>query len=312
MKKRKKRKALFVPLTYDYVFKGVFGDRKDTESLEQLLKAVLDIPAQEYEKISILNPFLKRAFQKDKQGILDIKIETKSGKIIDLEMQVEKLNGFCVRIVYYQSKLITDQIVSGDKYEKINQTISIAICNYVLFPNNTEYLNRFSILNEKTSEPFTEIVKYVTIELPKVPKENDGTALWPLLQCFLCKSEEDFEMLTKEYPQIGKIGVKVRRLSLRQKLRFIALSRQMLRMDIADMKDTALAEGRAEGLEEGRAAGLAEGRAAGIAEGRVEGLAEGEARAKAEADEIIKEQAVALSEKDSRIAELEAQLARNK
>ncbi|GMO23243.1 MAG: hypothetical protein Ta2B_02400 [Termitinemataceae bacterium] len=32
MKNRKKRKALFVPLTYDYVFKGVFGDRKDTEN----------------------------------------------------------------------------------------------------------------------------------------------------------------------------------------------------------------------------------------------------------------------------------------
>ncbi|GMO35856.1 MAG: hypothetical protein Ta2F_11680 [Termitinemataceae bacterium] len=66
----------------------------------------------------------------------------------------------------------------------------------------------------------------------------------------------------------------------------------MLRMDIADMKDTALAEGRAEG--------------------RAEGLAEGEARAKAEADKIIKAKDEALSEQAAEIAQLKARLAKYK
>jgi predicted transposase/invertase (TIGR01784 family) len=74
--------------TNDHIFKRVFGDERNTDILAAFLKTVLDIPAEDYEEIKICDPIFKMEGEDDKIGILDLKVRTKSGKIIDVEMQV--------------------------------------------------------------------------------------------------------------------------------------------------------------------------------------------------------------------------------
>ena len=49
---------------------------------------------------------------------------TKTKKIIDIEIQVEPEPGIKERIVYYNSKMVTEQIGSGRKYHELKRAIN--------------------------------------------------------------------------------------------------------------------------------------------------------------------------------------------
>jgi predicted transposase/invertase (TIGR01784 family) len=104
-----------------------------------LLQILPGLEKEEIEKITILDPFLKRVFAKDKMGILDIHIETKTGKRINVEMQVERGAGTKQRIIFYLSKLTIEQVGIGEKYTEIKQSICAMIAGHVLFPRSSDY-----------------------------------------------------------------------------------------------------------------------------------------------------------------------------
>jgi predicted transposase/invertase (TIGR01784 family) len=84
--------------------------------LTDLLKAVLDLPPGEYEKVEIVDPHLLREAAGGKLGILDVKLKTKSGRVIDIEIQVFPAPELKERIAFYISKMVTEQIGAGDGY----------------------------------------------------------------------------------------------------------------------------------------------------------------------------------------------------
>jgi hypothetical protein len=53
----------------------------------------------------------------------------------------------------------------------------------------------------------------VILELPKVPEENDGTALWPWLKFFKCQTMEEMNMLASRYKEVSDAVWQVRRMS---------------------------------------------------------------------------------------------------
>ena len=77
----------------DFVFKLVFGVQKNIANIEAFLKAVLDLPPEEYEGLTIKNPFLNRFRKKGKQAILDLKLGTKTFHIIHIEVQIATMPG---------------------------------------------------------------------------------------------------------------------------------------------------------------------------------------------------------------------------
>ncbi|MDR1953997.1 MAG: Rpn family recombination-promoting nuclease/putative transposase [Clostridiales Family XIII bacterium] len=68
----------------DIVFRCIFGDPKNIELLTALLKSILDLPESEYERIEIVNPFSLKEYPQEKEIILDVKVHTTSGKVIDV------------------------------------------------------------------------------------------------------------------------------------------------------------------------------------------------------------------------------------
>jgi predicted transposase/invertase (TIGR01784 family) len=78
----------FYTASFDYVFKRIFGDKRNIHILKAFLIAALGLKEEEFDHLEIIDPHLKREFHDDKMGILDVKVYLKSGWIINVEVQV--------------------------------------------------------------------------------------------------------------------------------------------------------------------------------------------------------------------------------
>jgi predicted transposase/invertase (TIGR01784 family) len=101
----------------DFVFKLIFGDRRNTDILAEFLKAALKLPTEEYDHLVIGDPHLKREFEDDKMGILDVKVHTKNGIVINVEIQVVSSPELRDRIIVYVAKMLTEQVKRGDTWD---------------------------------------------------------------------------------------------------------------------------------------------------------------------------------------------------
>jgi predicted transposase/invertase (TIGR01784 family) len=240
----------FYPLTNDFMFKAVFGNRRNTDMLKQLLQTTLTLPTEELKSIKVLDPLFQRVFKKEKQSVLDVRLETSGSIQINVEMQVLKLKDFTQRIIYYLSKLSTDQIHSGDSYDKLKQSICVVIADHIVSKDNTDYINSFVFKNKKTNEIWTELQKVVIIELPKLPEKYNNTDAWEFFKCFTFKTEKEFAMFAKQHPKIKPLYENVKRLSLTTRLRMIAELREKARRDDLARLGAAIDEGREEMAKE--------------------------------------------------------------
>jgi predicted transposase/invertase (TIGR01784 family) len=285
---------LLSPLADD-VFKGIFADRRNIDNLAAFLRPIVHLPDEELNHLTIVDPYLKRLFKRDKQGILDVKVITTSGKVINIEVQIGHFAAIHKRILYYLAKLIWEQLRSGDNYDRIQQIIIVLICDQIIPeeqrdrisppqglkaveepPGGTgQYLTSFLLQEEGGGKIFTNMIKIITIELPKIPRKGTGDGVWPWARFFTCEGEEEYDMLAEEYPEVRKVVGELKKLSWGERRRLIAEQEEIWRKDRMAMADDAKAEGKAIGIEEGRAVGREEGKAIGIKEGRREGIKEG-------------------------------------
>jgi predicted transposase/invertase (TIGR01784 family) len=184
----------------DLIFKLIFGDERNLEILADFLQAALDLPKYDYESVVILDPHELPEILGGKLSILDVKLRLKSGKVLDIEIQLFVTKSLTDRVVYYASKMVGEQLVSGSNYEQLRKVISILITNESLNLNQTEYHNVYWICNPKTGVRFSDLMEYHTLELPKLPQADDGTPLWEWMKFLNAKSREDLEMIAIMYP----------------------------------------------------------------------------------------------------------------
>jgi predicted transposase/invertase (TIGR01784 family) len=256
---------------YDFAFAQIFGSKENLGSTRAFLKTLLDIPEDDYDRLTVEDPTLKRFFKKDKKGVVDLRLTTKSGRIIHIELQVKKKPHLRNRIMYYAARLLGDQLKWSNKYGKLHQVISIWICDHVLLEEEESYANKYELRNEK-GRSFTDLLKVVILELPKLPEKEDE-AVWPWLQFFKCKKQEEFEMLARKHPELKEAVSCVKKLSFVERWRWTMLNYQMWKWDQQAEKEQRqidLAEARTKGLAEGKAEGLAEGHAESTAESKLE------------------------------------------
>ncbi|MCL2618195.1 MAG: Rpn family recombination-promoting nuclease/putative transposase, partial [Defluviitaleaceae bacterium] len=242
-------KKEFLSPKSDIIFKLLFGDDKSIDILTDFLKAVLDIPESDYEDVTIVDPHLLRRYEGDKLGILDVKVRTGSKKVIDIEIQIKPKSNLEERVVLYLSKMIAEQVGSGNNYSKIQRAISIIITDYTLKPNKPEYHNRYHLADE-SGGLFTDILEINTLELSKLPKAGDGTPLWQWLTFLNSESREEFDMVAEKNPVINKAVVRLAELSQDERTRMLYESRQMLEWDIEIAKEAAQQEGWQKGQQE--------------------------------------------------------------
>jgi len=254
----KLKKQEFMKPSSDIVFKMLFGDERNTSILKDFLLSVLDMPESDYEGISILDPHLLQEYLGDKLGILDVKLRTVSGKIINIEIQVRRVEEIRERLVFYVAKLITEQIGEGDEYNLIKQTVQITIAaDFLLLPETSQYKHRFLYYDPNEGIALTDISLIYALELPKLPKASDGTKLWEWLSFLGAKNEEEVKMASEANPEIKKAAIKLGQLSADERARMLYEAREKELRDIRAHERLVIKEAtekvREEAREEARA-----------------------------------------------------------
>jgi predicted transposase/invertase (TIGR01784 family) len=267
MNKKPAKETTLLSPKLDFVFKCIFGDPDNIDLLAALLKSILDLPPNEYERIEIVNPFSLKTYPSEKQIILDVKVHTTSGKVLDVEIQCKNRDAFKNRIVYCSSKLLNAQLESGEGYDKIEQVIAIVITDFVLLEDEPDYHNKFHIRNDKSGKLFSDIIEINSLELPKLPEISDKTELWDFMRFLNAETEDEMEAVAKENPTIRKTVAVVKKLSRDEKARMYAEARMQALRDEESGRLYALKQGIEEGLKQGLEQGLEQGKAVGREEG---------------------------------------------
>jgi predicted transposase/invertase (TIGR01784 family) len=246
----------FIPPTDDDAFKYLFGRSQSAEYLPGLLSSVLDIPLDEYENVSVGSTHLLRRFKKDKLGIIDVKVITKSGTILNIEMQNDQKYGMRERTTFYSDRLFTDQGIKPDDekaYVRLNKTIVILITDYDEIKEDRMYHHRFRLYDDENDCLWTDKQEIHTIELTKTPEDEDSTLVnW--MRFLGAKSKEEIEMLGNKDPYIAGAVAAHRRYSLPREIREIYEARKKAKIDklaeLAQIRYNGIEEGREEGREE--------------------------------------------------------------
>jgi len=214
----------------DIIFKLLMGSENSKEDLTNFLMSVLNLSPSEYEDITISNPFLPQEYRGDKLGILDVKLKLKSGKVLNIEVQVDPMPHMDNRILFYVSKLITEQMGESDRYEKIKPVISIIITGHPLIKKSEKYHHHFRLYDIESGVLLTDTLAIHTLEVPKAREisndnnehdnENNSKAeLLNWMKFFDIKTEEELKMLAEKSPAMKKVTMRLLELSADEKAR---------------------------------------------------------------------------------------------
>jgi predicted transposase/invertase (TIGR01784 family) len=192
-------------------------------------------------------------------------------------MQLVYSKHFISRILLYWAKNYSGSINRGETYDKLVPTYTIAICDFVLFPDAPHRSHSSFKLTEDTDR--SQLTDYLSIHFLELPKFSERVPLslkeaWGL---FLKDPNHAFQ---KELIAMDKAFKKayeiVGTFSLDENNRAAYEAYQKVILDTAsrfsEAEDTGIEKGRQVGLPEGRQ----EGRQEGLQEGRQVGLQEGE------------------------------------
>jgi predicted transposase/invertase (TIGR01784 family) len=251
----------------DYVFKYIFANEKDKKALIGIVESILEMQEGEIQDIYILNPEMTISSINEKAGILDIKAITNSKQYIDIEMQIVSEKDFIKRFIYYNSKMLVEQVKKGDEYERINKTISIIITDFTLLGEEEYFHNKYQLMNIKTSRPLTDLVEYNIVELTKLgrvdmKKISEGEKR-KIAWCEFLASDslEDAVAVSKKYNYAGlaSAGDWMIKLTKDDKARMEAEDRAKWAHVKKNQIKLAKEIGFEEGMGQGRTEGITEG-----------------------------------------------------
>ena len=110
----------------DIVFQMLFSS-KNTNITKALISALIN---KKVEKIELeINKQLIGNKIDDKVGIVDLRARLNNNVECEIEMQMVYSKNFIPRLLYYWSKIYSGQLKKGNKYNKLNKVICIAIIN---------------------------------------------------------------------------------------------------------------------------------------------------------------------------------------
>ena len=238
------------------------------------LSAVLKINPEDIKETKILNTYLRKEHEEDKQGILDVRVLLNDDTEIDIEIHLSELRVWADRALFYLSKMYTEQIKQGQKYDIFKRCVSISILDFKLFKETDEYYSCFHIREDKRNTIFTDKMEFHVLELPKLPKElkenSDNLLLWA--KFISSEREEDFKMLATQNKHIESAYEQLKLISQDEQKRLEYEAREKAIRDYNQMMFEAEQRGRESGIEEGKKKGREEGRKEGKQEGMKNGM----------------------------------------
>ena len=255
----------------DYVFKRLLADAP--ELLASLINAVrFDRPP--VEVVRVLNPGITPSDLGGKFIVLDVLAQDALGHRFDVEMQSRRHPAWSARSAYYLARTLTQQLDSGEDYERLRSAIGIHLLDFSLFDDPGQSLWCFELRDRRQpGVRLGEELELNLVELPKIRRldsastlaasgEQFPATLWSWIEFFEHWQEEGV-LAQLDEPAVREAMARLERLSADDEARRAAFVRERALRD----ERAARREERAAGREEGRAEGLAEGLAQGRAQG---------------------------------------------
>ena len=273
----------------DTIFKIIFG--KEGVSEEFLIDFLNQVFAGDSELGNIVsvqygNPERIENDARSKRIIYDIHCTTSSGHRFILEMQRANQRNFVKRMLYYISRLITDQVkrikeenkLSDDAVKKSEYeympVVGVFICDFEIngFPRKT--LTRCFVSDEEDGHIITRDVRMAFVQLPFFNKKKEECVTGFDMWVYILKNMENLDTLPfREYrDQLFERLEKV--------VSYAALSKEEQAEYDKDWKwamdynETVLYQ-YDRGVETGFKKGIEKGIEKGIKKGRAEGIEEG-------------------------------------
>ncbi|MCY4320958.1 MAG: Rpn family recombination-promoting nuclease/putative transposase [Bdellovibrionaceae bacterium] len=294
---KNKKQIRFLKLTQDIVFKSFFSRNKQV--LISLLKSFLPIK-NEIAKITILNlekrdkkhnkakvssdsKTLHSGKQKEnkldfkeslfypnklnkKQIVLDLRVKLSTGENINVEMQTISQKHFLKRILFYWSKLYSQDLEKGESYDKIHPAYSLIFTTFpILDIRIKDFMSSFSIRRDKKPyQLFNEDLKIVIVELSKLNKTYNELLDLKEKWCYILR--ESSNITKKEYKCLSKdedikMALKhLNKLSRDEELYQEAFTEQINKVAYDLDRSGLLEEGMQKGIQQGIQQGIKEGR----------------------------------------------------
>lgn len=247
----------------DYVFKRVFGDERNAVILVDFINAVID---EDVVDVTILNPEFRRETTESHFGILDVKARTSEGTFIDVEIQLNQTLAYDRRILYYWSRLYSEQLKKNEEYDKLEKTIAISIVDYMAFSDGQLH-HRFMLMDKQSGIQFTDVIEIHFLELKKLPifskraiENGEMDILDQWLYFIGTESQEVIEMISKKNSTIKYAYEIVDHMSKDALERRAYEARETMLHEEATRVKGAYLKGVADGKEQGKIEGREVGR----------------------------------------------------
>ena len=213
------------------------------------ISAVLDISPESVKSTVLLNTNLPKIHEDEKQGILDVRLTMNDDTEIDIEIQLAYMSAWADRSTFYVSKMLVEQVGINKKYTNIKKCIGINILDFE-YMKETERFHTVYHLREDTEHiKYTDIMEIHIVELPKLPKTDDGTDLYDWIKFIKAEDKEEFEMLSKENEYLKTAYETLEEISADQQKRLEYTARQKALYDYNTLMEENYERGRAEERE---------------------------------------------------------------
>ena len=235
-----------ISLKYDFSFKYLFLNE---EIRRHFISDVLEIPLNEIRSVQLANTFLWKRYWKQKQGIVDVLVELNNDSKVNIELQIEMLAYWDKRSLFYLSKLFTEGLLSGQRYEKLKRCICISILGFNL-DERPEY-HKVYRLRDETGHEFSNMLEVHVIELNKPISGTGSMDDW--IRLFNVRTKEELDMLESRTKNKGILEAikEVRVMNLGKTLRAIHETKLKEIRDRNAREDYVRSEGIRQGQSEG-------------------------------------------------------------
>lgn len=239
--------------TNDYVFKRIFGQKKNSDILKDLLQAILPNwniknvePRQEVQ--------LETDFITDKVCRLDILATLDDGTKVDIEMQMRNYNDIEARSLFYTTREYHQSLENGQDYIEIPKSIGIWISNFNVFNDEGPFHEIVRLRRDYENQIFTDKIEMHYLQLPKFKQKckRISNKLEEWLTFISFENMEELKMIENE--KVKKAEEELEYLSGDEAERRIAYLRETAEID----RKFAMTAAREQGREEGKAEGMAD------------------------------------------------------
>ena len=237
--------------TNDYVFKRIFGQKKNSDILKDLLQAILPNwniknvePRQEVQ--------LETDFITDKVCRLDILATLDDGTKVDIEMQMRNYNDIEARSLFYTTREYHQSLENGQDYIEIPKSIGIWISNFNVFNDEGPFHEIVRLRRDYENQIFTDKIEMHYLQLPKFKQKckRISNKLEEWLTFISFENMEELKMIENE--KVEKAEEELEYLSGDEAERRIAYLRETAEIDRKFAMTAARDQGRVEGRSEGK------------------------------------------------------------